>query len=90
MAKTKQLGELIMPKRDFKVNKLSKEQIAEIYEESIKYNPELADACKEIARRKIQIESGDLDQAIKYRDFKRYGMTPERYKLHKELQKSSG
>ena len=41
-------------------------------------------------RRNVQIESGNITMALNYRDFKMFGMTPERYQKVKESLKSKG
>ena len=50
----------------------------------------MADAYHEMQRRNVQIETGDLNMALMYRDFKRYGMTPERYEKYKKSLRSNG
>ena len=88
LRKAQKVGEIF--KSQLLNTQISKKELDEIYEESIKYNPELADAYHEMQRRNVQIETGDLNMALMYRDFKRYGMTPERYEKFKKSLKSNG
>ena len=53
LTKARKVGEFMRFNNLLKRSKLSKKDIAEIYEESIKDNPELADAYKEIEKRNV-------------------------------------